>query len=98
MKHVCAMSQPKILDFLHNFGIQVSAAYISSVLTKKQDAFHADKDALYQAGLTYGSFHQIDDTRANENGKKRATHIVCNPLYPVYITTEQKASQSPCRC
>lgn len=90
MKHVCNMSQPKILEFLQNFQIEVSAAYISSVLTTSQTPFHDEKDALYHAGLTYGTFQQIDDTAASENGKKRATHIVCNPLYTAYVTTERK--------
>jgi len=90
MKHVCNMSQPKILEFLQNFQIQVSAAYISSVLTTHQATFHHEKDALYQAGLTYGTFQQIDDTASSENGEKRATHIVCNPLYTAYVTTERK--------
>ncbi len=90
MKHVCNMSQPKILEFLQNFQIQVSAAYISSVLTANQTSFHDEKDALYQAGLTYGTFQQIDDTAASENGEKRATHIVCNPLYTAYVTTKRK--------
>ena len=90
MKHVCNMSQPKILEFLQNFQIQVSAAYISSVLTTHQTTFQDEKDALYHAGLTYGTFQQIDDTAASENGEKRATHIVCNPLYTAYVTTERK--------
>lgn len=90
MKHVCNMSQSKILEFLQNFQIQVSAAYISSVLTTHQTTFQPEKDALYQAGLTFGTFQQIDDTAASENGEKRATHIVCNPLYTVYVTTKRK--------
>ena len=90
MKYVCNMSQPKILEFLQNFQIEVSAAYISSVLTRNQSPFHDEKDALYQAGLTYGPFQHIDDTAASENGEKRATHIVCNPLYTAYVTTERK--------
>lgn len=90
MKHVCNMSKPKILEFLHNFPIEVSAAYISSVLTANQTEFHREKDALYHAGLTYGTFQQIDDTAASENGEKRATHIVCHPLYTVYVTTKRK--------
>ncbi len=90
MKHVCNMSQPKILEFLQNFQIQVSASYISSVLTANQATFHGEKDALYHAGLTYGTFQQIDDTAGSENGEKRATHIVCNPVYTAYVTTERK--------
>lgn len=90
MKHVCNMSHAKILEFFQNFQIQVSAAYISSVLTDNLAEFHADKDALYQAGLEQGTYQQIDETAASENGEKRYTHIVCNSLYTAYFTTRRK--------
>jgi hypothetical protein len=90
MKHVCNMSQPKILEFLRNFQVQVSAAYVASVLTADLAEFHADKDALYEAGLASGTYQQIDDTTARENGEKRYTHVVCNSLYTAYVTTERK--------
>lgn len=90
MKHVCNMSQPKILEFLRNFQVQVSATYVASVLTADLAEFHADKDALYEAGLSSGPYQQIDDTTARENGEKRYTHIVCNSLYTAYVTTKRK--------
>lgn len=90
MKHVCNMSHAKILEFLQNVQIEVSAAYISSVLTDNLAEFHSDKDALYHAGLKHGTYQQIDDTTASENGEKRYTHIVCNSLYTAYFTTQRK--------
>ena len=90
MKHVCAMSEPKILEFLHNFQVQISPAYISSVLTKKVELFHAEKDELYRAGLQCGDYQQIDDTSARGNGENHYTQILCNPLYTAYFTTARK--------
>jgi hypothetical protein len=62
MKYVCNMSEPKILEFLQNFGILISEAIIGSKLTKKQEVFHAQKDELYHAGLESMEYQQIDDT------------------------------------
>jgi len=84
------MSEPKILEFLQNFGIQISAAYIDSKLTSKQEVFHVEKDELYQAGLESMEYQQIDDTTARVNGENHYTQVVCNPLYTAYFTTEHK--------
>ena len=90
MKYVCNMSEPKIWEFLQNFEIQISPAYISSLLTSKIDVFHAEKDELYRAGLKSMEYQQIDDTTARVNGENHYTQIVCNPLYTAYFTTEHK--------
>ncbi|MCK4450641.1 MAG: hypothetical protein KAX26_08620, partial [Anaerolineae bacterium] len=45
------MTEPKILEFFHDVGIQVSAGQLSNFLIKNQVAFHLEKDAVYEAGL-----------------------------------------------
>ena len=90
MKYVCNMSEPNILEFLQNLGIQISAAYISSLLTSKIEVFHAEKNELYIAGLESMEYQQIDDTTARVNGENHYTQVVCNPLYTAYFTTEHK--------
>lgn len=37
-------SEPKILEFFKNVGIQISAGEISNLLIKKQENFHREKD------------------------------------------------------
>ncbi len=69
LKHVCNMSEPKILEFLKNFDVSISAAYISALLTDEQMVFHTEKDELYRAGLECGDYQQIDDTTARVNGE-----------------------------
>ena len=55
-------SEPKILEFFENVGINISAGGISNLLIKKQEAFHAEKDAVYEAGLQSSPWQQTDDT------------------------------------
>lgn len=83
-------TEPKILDFLHHFDIQISAGQLSNMLIKGQDAFHAEKDAVYEAGLRSSPWQHIDETSARVNGQNQHCHIVCNPLYSAYFTTEKK--------
>lgn len=90
MEHVCNLSEPKILAFLRNFNVRISAGYISGLLTDPPAVFHREKDELYRAALECGDYQQIDDTRARVNGENHSTQVVCNPLYTAYFTTEHK--------
>jgi len=90
MKNVCNMSEPNILDFLHNFKVQISAGTLSNILIKDKEQFHQEKNEIYKAGLEASAYQQIDETSARVNGRNYHTHIVCNPFYSAYFTTEKK--------
>jgi hypothetical protein len=94
MKNVCNMSEPKILEFFTNQGIHISAGSISNLLIKHQEVFHQEKDAIVRAGLASSVYQQLDETSARVNGQNHHTHILCNPLYTAYITTETKSRLS----
>ena len=83
-------TQPKILEFFGNFGVQISSGQLSNILIKDKEAFHAEKDAIYEAGLRSSPWQHSDETRARVNGQNQHCHIVCNPLYSAYFTTEKK--------
>ena len=84
------MSEKRILGLFQNFGIEMSAAYISQQWTGGYEAFHQEKSDLYRAGLASSDFSQIDDTSARVNGTNQYCHIVCNPLFTAYFTSEHK--------
>lgn len=83
-------SEPKILEFFENVGIQISAGEISNLLIKKQESFHAEKDAMYEAGLQSSPWQQTDDTLTRVNGQNHHCHVVCNPVYTSYHTRVSK--------
>ncbi len=84
------MTEPKILEFFHNAGVHISAGQLSNFLIKNQAVFHAEKDAVYEAGLRSSPWQHIDDTAMRVNGQNQYCHIVCNPLYTAYFTMEKK--------
>lgn len=84
------MSEPKILELFGSVGVQISEGQLSNLLIKDQDAFHAEKDALYEAGLRSSPWQHLDETSTRVNGQNHHCHIVCNPLYTSYHTTESK--------
>jgi len=84
-------TEPKILEFFDNFGIQISSGQLSNILIKDKELFHTEKDAVYEAGLRSSPWQHIDDTGARVNGQNQYCQIVCNPLYTAYFTTEKKS-------
>jgi len=83
-------SEPKILEFFENVGIHISAGEISNLLIKKQESFHAENDAVYEAGLQSSPWQQTDDTLTRVNGQNQHCHVVCNPVYTSYHTRASK--------
>ena len=83
-------SEPKILEFFEECGIHISSGEISNLLIKKQESFHAEKDAVYEAGLQSSRWQQTDDTLTRVNGQNQHCHIVCNPVYTSYHTRASK--------
>ena len=84
------MSEPKVAELLRSVGVQVSDGQVSNLLIKGQAPFHAEKEALYQAGLASSPWQHLDDTSTRVNGQNGYCHIVCNPLYTAYFTTAAK--------
>jgi hypothetical protein len=84
------ITERNILDLLRDADIRISAGKLSDLIIKDQDLFHAEKDALYQAGLNSTPWQHIDDTSTRVNGQNQYCHILCNPLYTAYFTTPHK--------
>lgn len=86
----CGMTEPKVQEFLANFGIQISAGQISHLLSQPDPTWQQEKEALYQAGLSSSEWQHVDETATRLNGANHYCHIVCNPLYPAYFTRPSK--------
>jgi len=74
-------SEPKILEFFENMGVQISEGELSNLLIKGQDAFHAESAAVYEAGLRSSPWQHTDDTLTRVDGQNQHRHVVCNPAY-----------------
>ncbi len=83
-------SEPKILDFFENVGVQISEGELSNLLIKDQEGFHAEKDAVYEAGLRSSPWQQTDDTLTRVDGQNQHCHVVCNSAYTAYATRPNK--------
>lgn len=90
LKSDANMSEKRILRFFENFGIVVSATYISRQWTHGYDLFHQEKSDLYRSGLMASDYANMDDTSARVNGVNQYCQIVCNPYFTAYFTTPKK--------
>lgn len=89
-KSECHLPESAILTFLSNVGIRTSAAYISKQWTDGYDHFNQEKEDIVTAGIASCTYQQIDDTGARVNGNNHYTHVLCNPYYCAFFTTERK--------
>lgn len=92
--HAVQTSEPKILELLRSVGVQISDGTLSHLLIKGHEDFHAEKDAVYEAGLRSTPWQHLDETSTRVNGQNQHCHIIGNPLYTAYFTTEAKDRQS----
>jgi regulator of replication initiation timing len=88
--HGGLMSEPKIIEFLENVGIRISKGTLSNLLVQGHEDFHAEKEAVYEAGLESSSYQHLDDTPTRVNGQNQYCHVVCNLLYTAYFTKPSK--------
>jgi len=88
--YACNVAVPKLLDLFHNVGVVISAGELSNLLIKNQTTFHAEKTAVYTAGLRSSPWQHFDQTSTRVDGVNQQCNIVCNPLYTVFCTTASK--------
>ena len=83
-------SEPKIREFLENMGVQISNGEVSTLLIQKQEEFHAESAAVYEAGLRSSPWQQTDHTETRVDGQNQHCQVVCNPAYSSYHTRPGK--------
>ncbi len=84
------MTQGKLLEFLEDIGISMSAGYLSNLLIKNTVDFEAEFNELYTSGLASTPWQHLDQTSVRVKGINHTTNVICNPLYTVYSTTLKK--------
>jgi hypothetical protein len=84
------MTEPKIAEWFAHVGISISDGQISNLLIKAHTSFHAEKDAVYAAGLRSSPWQHLDDTSTRLNGQNGHCQIVTNPLHTTFVTTLAK--------
>jgi hypothetical protein len=75
--HHCGVTQPLLLEQLHECEIDISKGQLSNILIEDKDRFHKEKDDILSVGLQVSSYINVD-------------HIG-NELFSWFESTESKS-------
>ena len=85
------VTQPLLLEQLHQLGIDISAGELSRILTEGKDAFHQEKAELLPAALAVSTYVQVDDTGARHQGHNGSCTHIGNELFAFFASTDSKS-------
>ena len=87
----CHVTQPLLLEALHEWGIDISAGQIDRLLSEDKAAFHAEKAGLLSAGLSVSDYIHVDDTGARHQGKNGYCTHMGNEFFAWFESTSSKS-------
>jgi len=85
------ITQPLLLEQLHEIGVDISAGHLNNILIKNKDCFHKEKAQILSAGLEVSSYINVDDTGARHKGKNGYCTHIGNELFSYFESTESKS-------
>jgi uncharacterized coiled-coil protein SlyX len=85
------VTQPLLLEQLHQLGIDISAGQLCRILTENKEVFHQEKAELLPAALAVSAYVEVDDTGARHRGHTGACTQVGNELFAVFASTGSKS-------
>lgn len=89
--HQCHVTQPLLLEALHEFGIDISSGQLSRILIEGHDRFHAEKEDVLSVGLAISSYINVDDTGARHQGQNGYCTHIGNELFAWFESTSSKS-------
>jgi hypothetical protein len=89
--HQAQVTEPLLLEQLHEYGIVISAGQLHRLLTEGHAVFHAEKAEVLQTGLTESSYIGVDDTGARHQGQNGYCTVVGNDLFACFESTDNKS-------
>ncbi|MCP4046818.1 MAG: transposase [Gammaproteobacteria bacterium] len=89
--HHAHATQPVLLEQCREWGIEISAGQINQLLLQGQEVFHAEKDAVLQAGLSASPYVTVDDSGARHQGHNGFVTQIGNDLFGWFQSTGSKS-------
>jgi len=89
--HHAHVTQPLLLEQLHDYGIDISAGQLSRILTENHEPLHREKDEVRSAGLATAAYIGTDDTGARHQGRNGYCTVIGNDLFACFESTDTKS-------
>jgi hypothetical protein len=87
----CHVTQPLLLEQLHEMGFDISAGQLNNFLIEDKDGFHLEKDRILSAGIEVSDYINVDDTGARHKGKNGYCTHIGNESFSWFESTESKS-------
>src|SRR3954454_21118726 len=92
MQHIQGqVTVERLLAQLKGLGVRISKGQIVTILTANKDVFHAEKDALLEAGLATARWVTVDDTGARHAGANEYTTHIGDDRFAGFATQPSKS-------
>jgi len=85
------VTQPLLLEQLHQLGIDISAGELNRIVTEGKEAFHQEKAELLPTALAVSTYVQVDDTGARHQGHNGACTQIGNEFFATFASTGSKS-------
>src|SRR3954454_2084843 len=87
MQHVQGqVTTGRLLAQLRALGLRIAKVQLVALLNAHKDAFHAEKDAILEAGLASARWVTVDDTGARHAGRNEATPHIGDERFAWFAT------------
>jgi hypothetical protein len=92
MQHVQGqVTAGRLLAQLRALGIRIAKGQVITLLTAHKDSFHAEKDAILEAGLASARWVTVDDTGARHAGRNETTTHLGDDRFAWFATRPSKS-------
>jgi hypothetical protein len=85
------VTQPLIVEYLQEVGVDISVGQVSRILTEGKAAFHEEKDTILRTGLAVSRYVSVDDTEARHRGENGYCTHIGNEFFAWFASTESKS-------
>ena len=85
------MTQPLILEYVKEHGVQISSAQISRILIEGHDAFHQEKEAVLKKGIEVSKYVVADGTGCRHKGKNGYCTHIGNEYFAYFRSSHSKS-------
>ena len=89
--HHCHVTQPLLLDQLHELGVEISSGQLSRIITRGKKDFHHEKDRILTVGLEVSKYINVDDTGARHDGQNGYCTHIGNDWFSWFQSTASKS-------
>ena len=90
LNRCCDTTQDRLKVLFKSLGISISSGSINNYLLEPESWVLEEQKEILKAGISSGSYCQIDGTKSVERGMSKVTQIVCGAFFTTFYTKANK--------